>query len=44
MEQPNGIPTYNTFGRVLELLDAGEEGVWFQSWVWHLHNLTKGQI
>ena len=40
----NGIPSHDTFGRVIARLDAAHFEVCFVKWVQHLHELTKGQL
>ena len=41
---PNGIPSHDTFGRVLGRLDAAHFEDCFMNWVQHLHELTAGQL
>ena len=41
---PNGIPSHDTFGRVLGRLDAAHFEDCFMHWVQHLHELTAGQL
>ena len=40
----NGIPSHDTFGRVIARLDAAHFEACFVKWVQHLHELTKGQL
>ena len=40
----NGIPSHDTFGRVIARLDAAHLEACFVKWVQHLHELTKGQL
>ena len=41
---PNGIPSHDTFGRVLGRLDAAHFEDCFMHWVQHLHEVTAGQL
>ena len=40
----NGIPSHDTFGRVIARLDAAHFEACFVKWVQHLHELTKGPL
>jgi predicted transposase YbfD/YdcC len=44
LQLPNGIPSHDTFSRVLQLLDAREFHDCFVAWVRALHEVTRGQI
>src|SRR3954454_18769788 len=44
LELPNGIPSHDTFSRVLQLLDARKFHDCFVKWVQALHKLTRGQV
>ena len=44
LQLPNGIPSHDTFSRVLQLLDARKFHDGFVAWVRALHELTRGQI
>lgn len=41
---PNGIPSHDTFSRVLQLLDAPKFRDRFVAWVQALHEHTRGQV
>jgi predicted transposase YbfD/YdcC len=41
---PHGIPSHDTFSRVLQLLDASEFRDRFVAWVRALHEHTRGQV
>jgi predicted transposase YbfD/YdcC len=44
LELPNGIPSHDTFSRVLQLLDPRQFHDCFVRWVQALHELTRGQV
>lgn len=44
LELPHGIPSHDTFGRVLSLLDPTEFGECFVRWSASLHEATKGEV
>jgi len=44
LELPNGIPSHDTFSRVLQLLDPRKFHECFVTWVQALHELTQGQV
>jgi predicted transposase YbfD/YdcC len=44
LELPNGIPSHDTFSRVLQLLDPRKFHDCFVTWVQALHELTQGQV
>src|SRR4051812_24646180 len=44
LQLPNGIPSHDTFSRVLQLLDARKFHDCFVAWVRALHALTRGQV
>src|SRR3954447_5715064 len=44
LELPNGIPSHDTFSRVLQLLDPRKFHDCFVTWVQALHELTRGQV
>ncbi|GAB4473124.1 MAG: hypothetical protein Kow0088_08230 [Anaerolineales bacterium] len=44
LELPNGIPSYNTFGRVFALLDSAQFRLRFMEWVQAINELTQGQV
>jgi predicted transposase YbfD/YdcC len=44
LELPNGIPSHDTFSRVLQWLDPRQFHDRFVSWVQALHELTQGQV
>lgn len=44
LELPHGIPSHDTFGRVLSLLDPTEFGECFGRWRASLHEATKGEV
>jgi predicted transposase YbfD/YdcC len=41
---PNGIPSHDTFGRVIALLDPAKFAQCFTSWVKAVSQLTQGQV
>jgi predicted transposase YbfD/YdcC len=44
LELPNGIPSHDTFSRVLQLLDARQFHDCFVRWVQALHQVTRGEV
>ncbi len=44
LELPNGIPSHDTFGRVLGLLDPQQFGKCFLSWIRAISKLTRRQV
>jgi hypothetical protein len=44
LELPNGIPSHDTFSRVLQLLDPRRFHDCSVKWVQALHGLTQGQV
>ena len=44
LELPNGIPSHDTFSRVLQLLDSRRFHDCFVQWVQALHEQTQGQV
>ena len=44
LELPNGIPSHDTFSRVLQLLDPRKFHDCFVQWVQALHERTQGQV
>jgi hypothetical protein len=44
LQLPDGIPSHDTFSRVLQLLDARKFHDGFVAWVRALHAITRGQI
>ena len=44
LQLPNGIPSHDTFSRVLQLLDAPKFRDCFVAWVQALHEHTRGQV
>jgi predicted transposase YbfD/YdcC len=44
LELPNGIPSHDTFSRVLQLLDPRKFHDCFVAWVQALHELTRGRV
>ena len=41
---PNGIPSHDTFGRVLSKIDAQQFQLAFYEWVWAVNDIIQGQI
>jgi predicted transposase YbfD/YdcC len=44
LELPNGIPSHDTFSRVLQLLDSRKFHDCFVRWVQALHEVTRGEV
>ena len=44
LQLPHGIPSHDTFSRVLQLLDALKFRACFVAWVRALHEQTRGQV
>jgi predicted transposase YbfD/YdcC len=44
LELPNGIPSHDTFGRVLSLLDAAQFQACFLNWVREMAQLKLGEV
>jgi len=44
LELPNGIPSHDTFGRVLSLLDPGQFQACFLNWVREIAKLKLGEV
>jgi predicted transposase YbfD/YdcC len=44
LELPNGIPSHDTFSRVLQLLDPRKFHDCFVGWIRSLHELTRGEV
>ncbi len=44
LDLPNGIPSHDTFGRVLAMLDAKQFEASFIEWIRRVSQVTQGQI
>ena len=44
LELPNGIPSHDTFGRVLAALDPDQFRTCFLNWITAVSEITKGQV
>jgi predicted transposase YbfD/YdcC len=44
LQLPHGIPSHDTFSRVLQLLDARKFHDCFVAWIRALHEVTRGQV
>lgn len=44
LELPNGIPSHDTFGRVLSLLDPAQFQACFLNWIREIANLKLGEV
>ncbi|MCY4558900.1 MAG: ISAs1 family transposase [Chloroflexi bacterium] len=44
LQLPNGIPSHDTFGRVLRLLDPEQFSTCFMDWVRSVNALAQGEV